>query len=552
MYDLVLDAALAGDGCGPARLQVGGEWAWLLNQVASHYGIKDTYQRLAHVKWLVRYVCAHGNTATPLCVRSADIYTMTGPCLELLFSQLELLKQSADTGSLLPREELIYSHTVQVVESLIAQVFECYFTAGDAQGLGGQEGEAQAAVLRPAVELFKRTAWCIKHGGSTYKRRTVLKDCNNPADRAWLCDRLCIAAHRQYNKLAFNAEQEQGVLADGHPGHHGQPAHRRATSAAGYESAAAAAAAAGAVQSYRIVDVLCDKVQAELTNDCHLAARGLLPAFVNLPLITANEYCKVLLSGGHVERCRHASPPFFFHSPFHWLLFHWCHTQELNQRLTSVLAKYPPAIPSNDAVDLLVSVGRLQRYLDTHGLSEGAEGGARIDANRIFGKHVRDWFAKSKDILLTALRTHANVSYVTTSPKQLCTCVVWSHCCRHRFALTTLTQRTKSRCPPSSTTCSSASRRRRSATSESSATGPCLAPCSRPSCRPRSARPSSPSASSAGWCRPTDGPPPTASQRAVLRVVCLACVCTRSIVWWYQLYVFDDAPSAQWPRRLCL
>ena len=87
-----------------------------------------------------------------------------------------------------------------------------------------------------------------------------------------------------------------------------------------------------------------------------------------------------------------------------------------------MLAKYPPAIPSNDAIDLLVSVGRLQRYLDTHDLS-GSEGAARIDANRIFGKHVRDWFAKSKDILLTALRTHTNVSYVTTSPKQLCTCV---------------------------------------------------------------------------------------------------------------------------------
>lgn len=101
-----------------------------------------------------------------------------------------------------------------------------------------------------------------------------------------------------------------------------------------------------------------------------------------------------------------------------------------------MLAKYPPAIPSNDAVDLLVSVGRLQRYLDTHGLSEGAEGGARIDANRIFGKHVRDWFAKSKDILLTALRTHANVSYVTTSPKQLCTCALCDiRCCTRVVAV---------------------------------------------------------------------------------------------------------------------
>lgn len=99
--------------------------------------------------------------------------------------------------------------------------------------------------------------------------------------------------------------------------------------------------------------------------------------------------------------------------------------QELNQRLTSVLTKYPPSIPSNDAIDLLVSVGQLQRYLDAHGLSD-ADGAAHIDANRIFGKHVRDWFAKSRDILMTALRTHTNVSYVTTSPKQLCTC--WCFC----------------------------------------------------------------------------------------------------------------------------
>lgn len=98
VYDLVLDAALAGDGCGPTKLQVGGEWAWLLNQVAARYGIKDTYQKLAHVNWVV----------------SSDIYTMTGPCLELLYSQLEVLKQSADTGSLLPREELMYNQTVQV------------------------------------------------------------------------------------------------------------------------------------------------------------------------------------------------------------------------------------------------------------------------------------------------------------------------------------------------------------------------------------------------------------------------------------------------------
>ncbi len=75
----------------------------------------------------------------------------------------------------------------------------------------------------------------------------------------------------------------------------GSPAQPRRTAggAGGYESAAMAAGAAGAVQSYRIVDVLCDKIQAELNNDRQLAARGLLPAFINLPAITAGEYCRV-------------------------------------------------------------------------------------------------------------------------------------------------------------------------------------------------------------------------------------------------------------------
>ena len=55
VYDLALAAALAAQRCGPRRLSVPGEWAWLLGEFSATYGIRDTYVVLAHLRWAVRW-----------------------------------------------------------------------------------------------------------------------------------------------------------------------------------------------------------------------------------------------------------------------------------------------------------------------------------------------------------------------------------------------------------------------------------------------------------------------------------------------------------------
>lgn len=57
IYDLMLEAALESQQCGPKRLQLTGPWLWLLTEFGETYGIRDTYAKLAHLRWVIR--CQH-------------------------------------------------------------------------------------------------------------------------------------------------------------------------------------------------------------------------------------------------------------------------------------------------------------------------------------------------------------------------------------------------------------------------------------------------------------------------------------------------------------
>lgn len=57
IYDLLLEAALEAQQCGPKRLELTGVWQWLLTEFGETYGIRSTYARLAHLRWIVR--CWH-------------------------------------------------------------------------------------------------------------------------------------------------------------------------------------------------------------------------------------------------------------------------------------------------------------------------------------------------------------------------------------------------------------------------------------------------------------------------------------------------------------
>jgi hypothetical protein len=78
---------------------------------------------------------------------------------------------------------------------------------------------------------------------------------------------------------------------------------------------------------YKRVEAVCQAIRSELEYDIRLQqVPGLIPTSINLPGITAAEYCTNFLA-----------------------------------RLRIVLATYPPHEPTEPAVDLLVAVAMLER-----------------------------------------------------------------------------------------------------------------------------------------------------------------------------------------------
>lgn len=60
-------------------------------------------------------------------------------------------------------------------------------------------------------------------------------------------------------------------------------------------SAVQAASDGDAETAYLRVGALCDAIKAELNNDLKIHEANILPHFINLPQVTAGEYCRVSL-----------------------------------------------------------------------------------------------------------------------------------------------------------------------------------------------------------------------------------------------------------------
>ena len=54
-----------------------------------------------------------------------------------------------------------------------------------------------------------------------------------------------------------------------------------------------AASESDAEVAYARVGTLCEAIKAELNNDLKIHDAGILPQFINLPQVTAGEYCRV-------------------------------------------------------------------------------------------------------------------------------------------------------------------------------------------------------------------------------------------------------------------
>jgi hypothetical protein len=78
-------------GCNERRLDVTGEWAWLLQAFASQYGVRSNYAVMTHLRWVLR----------------PGVASVSQNCFDLLARQLRpLLEQEAAGGCSLTQHEV--------------------------------------------------------------------------------------------------------------------------------------------------------------------------------------------------------------------------------------------------------------------------------------------------------------------------------------------------------------------------------------------------------------------------------------------------------------
>lgn len=345
-YDFLLDAALRAQCCGEMKLEVTGEWTWLLNQFAGQYAVRTNYALMSHLRWVLR----------------PGVASVRKHCFDLIGAKMRALLQAESMGGLTPHEATMLSRIKQDVEELLKLAFENYYCLNRDAPKGIMDGvgmvdEFPPEALYAAFDLFRG-----------------MRDVFSPNDQEWLNDRFRLAAKKRWHRLAVMCDDLHTLqgAADAHatpttplnaPLNHA----RRAMAG----KPAATAAAAGKVnQIYKRMDAVCNAVRNELEYDMRLqSCANLLPSTVNLPQITATEYCVNFVA-----------------------------------KLRAVLHQHPPNTPTEPTIDLLVAVARLQRYLEQRCLALPKGHPGCIDAMDLFGHYVRSWITNSQEMLCSTCR----------------------------------------------------------------------------------------------------------------------------------------------------
>ncbi|GMH43665.1 hypothetical protein BSKO_11587 [Bryopsis sp. KO-2023] len=118
---------------------------------------------------------------------------------------------------------------------------------------------------------------------------------------------------------------------------------------------------AGKLREYKEVEALAKTLRNNLECDMTIHLSNILPPCVNLPAVVAGVYC-----------------------------------EGFTAKLRGLLSQIPPEHPAVEAVDMVVSVGRLQEYLVRHNLLPSLEADAYLDAIQLFGPCVLDWITAAE------------------------------------------------------------------------------------------------------------------------------------------------------------
>lgn len=169
---------------------------------------------------------------------------------------------------------------------------------------------------------------------------SLIRDPRSSADQEWLADRFSVAARQRYQGLLTAAELTQPTNTHETP-------------------------EASAARAYARLEHVCRAVCDELRADEAIHEAGILPTAVHLPAITAGEY-----------------------------------TAAIAGQLRRLLQQYPPPAPTQGAIRLVESVGKLLDFILRHGYTEAA---GKLNARELFGQHVTEWISTSASGLRQAV-----------------------------------------------------------------------------------------------------------------------------------------------------
>ncbi|GMH43636.1 hypothetical protein BSKO_11558 [Bryopsis sp. KO-2023] len=350
-YDYLLDAAMKLQGCCSTKLKLDGPWKWLLEEFAALYKIRPGYTLITHLKWVMRH----------------DIRTCTARCLELILEEYTNLLQEKDEMGLHEQDVATMNRIAKECKELLGTIFENYYSLTEMAESGIVEGsmhqpDCPPAALEPAIILLAR-----------------LNNSQLTNDQVWLKERFKVAAKKKYQRLQCSCDEEMcpptgrentnndqfqrppssrgGQFtpnASGYPQMHMQMQTQ-------YQPQGAAPAEAAKLQQYKKVEALAMTLRNDLDYDMRIHESAVLPPFLNLPVVVAEVYC-----------------------------------EELTGKLRGLLSQIPPEHPAVEAVDMVVSIGRLQEYLVRYKLLPSMEADSYLDATELFGNYVKEWIASAE------------------------------------------------------------------------------------------------------------------------------------------------------------
>ncbi|KAL6752980.1 hypothetical protein V8C86DRAFT_2737862 [Haematococcus lacustris] len=376
-YRCALRAALAAESCGSHRLEVTGPWHWLLYSFAELYGVRRYYGILSHLQWMLQ----------------PGVASTQKECLILILREMGIL--SRHRAQLNAQESALMIRVVRDVEELLRMAFEMYPSLVSNLPDGTLEATEEQP-LRTAVLLYHMVApelsptahdWLASRWQAAARKQwVVLRTKWQSAEPELLASlAAAVAAEQQEQEAAGSsggtgsdlvtceAEGEQpGALQGTSLRQHRQNIVQQQREQAALRDMRKQAQQQGyasdskLVKVYRSVQYVCQLMQEDLSFALALKnLDGLLPATPELPQATAEFYCQQFLS-----------------------------------ILRITLRWYPPLLPTEPAVDLLVSVARMQTYLEVSSLNHDGQQRAHLDALELFRPHVNTWIAATQHRLI--------------------------------------------------------------------------------------------------------------------------------------------------------